>query len=326
MRNPLQQAVAVRDVVKAEDGHKQEGEPQASVADGMAEVGFPALDGVLENIFIFVIAILIIPFLGSVVFTTFLGSAKFWMLPVDEDQEEILETDADKIPSGNEDAGADVADVGEEEAARGGGEHVGGQLDGAEDGVHLGQLVRVLGSDDHDPVLLDDDVDPRGCQSGDGGQDDGENADENNRGVKISFIYFRFISYKSGQNEGAQRHAAVLDDEEGLGSRESLCSVNPLAERGSEHDDGGGDDEAVDGREPEVGLPEVEHEDAAGEPPHVVAPGAERVGGVHPPRHLVLGTGLPVVIIIDKDDIDFLLLILAVFRFRMINILHDVID
>ena len=185
MRDPLQQAVAVRDVVEAEDGHEQEGKPQASVADGMAEVGFPALDGVLENIFIFIIAILIIPFLGSVVFTTFLGSTKFRMLPVDEDQEEILETDTDKIPSSNEDAGAYVANVGEEESARGGGEHVRGQLDGAEDGVHLGQLVCVLGSDDHDPVLLYDDVDPGAGQSGDGGQDDGGHAHSNDGSLQV---------------------------------------------------------------------------------------------------------------------------------------------
>ena len=61
--------------------------------------------------------------------------------------------------------------------------------------------------------------------------------------------------------------------------------VYPAAHGGPEDDDGGGNDQTVGGGQPEVLAPELQHVTTSSEPPHVVAPGGESVGSVHPPGH-----------------------------------------
>ena len=190
MRDALEQTVAVCDVVKAKDCHEEESQTQASIPYRVVHVCLPSFNSVFDNIPLFFILVFV------VVFRLFDGS-KFRIFPVDEDEQCELQEHAHDVPDRDENPGADVAYVVKEQAPGSRGQHVGGELDGAEDGVHPGQLVGVVIGNHDDPVFLDDDVDTRGRQPRNGGQEYGKNTHDNDSIVLVTRIYLVFVSNKS---------------------------------------------------------------------------------------------------------------------------------
>ena len=281
MRDALEQTVAIRDVVKAKNCHEEESQTQASVPYGVGHVCLTSFNCVFDNIPLFFILVFVI------VVWLFNGS-KFRIFSVDEDEQGELKEHAHDIPDCDKDPCPNIADVVQEQTPGCRGQHVGGQLDGAEDGVHSGQLVGVVVGNHDNPVLLYDDVDSRGCQPRNRGQDNGKDTHYDDSIVLVALIQRVFVTNESRQNQSTEGHAGVLHNKEGLCRCEPPGPVNPVSDRGPEHDDGGRDHEAIDGGEPEVVILEVEHEHSTSEPPHVVPPGAERMGGVHPPGCLIL--------------------------------------
>ena len=190
MRDALEQTVAICDVVKAKDCHEEESKTQASIPNRVVHVCLPSFNSVFDNIPLFFILVFV------VVFRLF-NRSKFRIFPVDEDEQCELQEHAHNVPDRDEDPGANVADVVKEEAPGSWGQHVGGELDGTEDGVHPGQLVVVVVGNDDDPVFLDDDVDTRGRQPRNGSQEYGKNTHDDDSIVLVTRIYLVFVSNKS---------------------------------------------------------------------------------------------------------------------------------